>query len=60
MIIDYFFNNCKLKKIKIMILFILTIVFFYVYFEIKFDYTKEKKLLVWYTHNKERKYYVLW
>jgi len=41
-------------------LLLIIVAFIFIQFEIKFDFTREKKLLLWYTHKKERKFWVLW
>lgn len=43
-----------------LILTLIILLFLYLRYEIKFDYTKEKKLLLWYTYKSNRKYWVLW
>lgn len=43
-----------------MIILIFLTVFVFIFFEVKFDYTKEKQLLLWYTINKKRKYLIIW
>lgn len=41
-----------------MILFIIILVF--LLYEVDFDRTIDGKLLMWYTHNRQRKYKILW
>lgn len=42
----------------VLILFI--IAYLYFEFDVKFDYTRDEKLLLWYTQNSNRNYWILW
>lgn len=44
----------------ILLIIIALLVCIWQYFNLKLDYTTEKRLLLWYTQKKERKYWILW